>query len=316
MARFTDVGDPTGGGSIGAVADAAGGGGDSAFSQLQTLVDGKGRSAKIVLMGVDPSTGLARDELPPRELQFWPETFTDSITMNYSYKSLPGTTSSLTQWSNNSGRSFTFEVPLVRLMVPPKVQYDEYRQGILFANPNADENLDMNCNIDYMLKYLRAFCYPTAPLGDVASAKQWDKYRIVRPPPICLMNVPGLHLSEDGSDTVWTVMTSCDIVYNKMFQRVGDWPNPKTGGAIRLCTGSLSFKQIVERPGQKRPYNWVSSKTLTDTAALYHKSSGGGLIDNALSDNSTGWHYGDVKAPGDEGGIMSKARKSLLAKDE
>lgn len=195
-------------------------------------------SSHISMCGVDALHPYAsKPLLSEQALQWWPETITDSIEIGWDFKQIPGGSHAIAQWSQNGGRTIGFEVVLSRLMKPVSTRnmMDKLRDPFELNTPiskRLKDNRPYNANIGGMIQYLRMYTRPTYAAGDFG-------YERALPPPFAILNVPGLGLNEDGSDSIYAVMVGCDVTYNLLF------PN----GAPRLATVSLSFKQVVQKPG-------------------------------------------------------------------
>ena len=157
-----------------------------------------------------------------------PESVQDSIQIGWESKPVPAMSHALMQWGGNEGRDIAFELVMYRHMRP--VSYQPSSFGAPKESPLNEVNQPHNVNIEYMVSWFRAFAYP--------SYEEIGNYRRPVSPPLCLLNLPGLALNEDGSDILLTVMTSCDVTYEKAF------PN----GQPRSVRLSLGFKQIVQDP--------------------------------------------------------------------
>jgi hypothetical protein len=256
--------------SAAALAGLSGGGigqsvlGAGAF--VQAILTEYAEMPTITLKGIHPLTGADIPTLPQRALQFWPETLTDTMEISYTPKNLPGTSHAIMQWMFNGGRTIAFEIRLLRDMQPPVVQ-DENKSAVLTkADPSDPEfgSPERNTNIPYMLRFLRGFCYPN--YEDAG-----DGFTTVAPPPICILDVPGTPLNEDGRSTIFAVMTQCDITYNKM------WPGVNKQPQLKDVTVSVSFKQIIQNPGNSTPFSWKSweDQSKTDGVDIASESQSG-----------------------------------------
>ncbi len=71
------------------------------------------------------------------------------------------------------------------------------------TSQNPKDNRLYNVDVAAEIKYLRAFCYP--------SYKDIDSYKTSFPPPIAILAIPGLRLSDAvtglGDDVIYAVMT-------------------------------------------------------------------------------------------------------------
>ncbi len=198
-----------------------------------SAIRGRRRSAGVSLMGIDHA---GKRTIPQQSLQWWPDTLSDSIATGWSEKVIPGGSHALMQWGGNAGRSIAFNVKMSRSM-----RYIEnFNQGTGFGlgdnssvpltaqalEPENARNVKNNIDIKRMIYYLRAYCYPDYD-GQPGTAV---------PPVICILDVPGFGLNEDGRDSIFSVMTGCDMTYQKAF----------TDGLPRLVDMSLVFKQVVQ----------------------------------------------------------------------
>lgn len=189
--------------------------------------------ANISYAPLDPVTWKIGGE---RTLQYWPETLSDTIDIGWNFKDIAGASSSLAQWGSNNGRTFTFEVHFHRFMKPvaSRSKFDDILDPIKLNVPNTrylKDNRPHNVNIPYEIRGLRALCYPS-----YTKDKQVQNILNASPPPIMILNVPGLQLNETGQDFVFCVMTGCDVNYILSF------PN----GEPRRASVSITLRQIVQ----------------------------------------------------------------------
>ena len=174
------------------------------------------------IAGVDPVGGGFVQGLQERAFQFWPTTVEDSLASGWVAKSIPGASHALMQWTSNEGRTISFELPLRRYM-----NYDQHGILIARADPTNSWNRPWNENVDFAIKYFRAFMYPIKKQNGMS----------MQAPPIAVLNFPGMALDESGADTIFTVMTQCDVSYEKGFAQKGYTKSAKL---------SLSFKQVIQ----------------------------------------------------------------------
>lgn len=217
-------------------------------------LSGQAKLSRASMMGIDPETGA--EVLPEYSFQFLPETISDAIEVGWDSKQVPGVSHGIMQWSSNGGRTINFELVLFRMMLPSDQQPSLL--GGMKADPDSEENRRYNLNIEYMISWLRSFCYPiyTEGSGNLRRAKS---------PPICILNLPNLCLNEDGSDTIFTVMTGCDVTYEDCF------PN----GSPQVAKVALSFKQIIQDPRSGRPsFNFKTVETLKEAQVLKFSDEG------------------------------------------
>lgn len=192
------------------------------------------------IAGVNPTDQSIM--LPERTFQHWPESISDTIDVGWSFKDIPGMSHALAQWSSNGGRTITFEVHFHRFMKPvdSRSVFEVILDPFGLNSPTSTfpkDNRLYNVDVAAEIKYLRAFCYP--------SYKDVDGYRTAFPPPIALLNIPGLRLDDaTASDVIFAIMTGCDVNYMLSFP----------DGTPRRASVSLTFRQVVQDPINKLVY--------------------------------------------------------------
>lgn len=191
--------------------------------------------AKISMKAIDWETG--EEILPERAFQWNPESISDDYQVSWSPKDIPGASHPLMQWNANGARIISFELKMTRdLKTPQKLQEESedsisggFEQSLgLQVDPTDDRNKRYNMNIPAAIAYLRSCCYP-----------EYTKERRganVKPPPLLLLNVPGLALSEDGSDVIYCVLTQCNINYQKA------WDD----GTPKVVVATVVFQQVIQ----------------------------------------------------------------------
>jgi hypothetical protein len=196
------------------------------------------RLPPMTIMGVSSSTGEVLIE--ETAFQYMPESIADSLEIGWEFKNAPATSHGLAHWTQNGGRSITFEVTFGRDM-----QYTPKAHAFLTADPNATGVREYNGNPDYMIKLLRSFCYPE---------RQSDG--TVLSPPIAYVNLVGSSIGVRGEDMFIGVMTSCEVTYKRIS---GDGAG---GGYTRLATASLGFKEVVQDPKNPGQFDFHYHDTL------------------------------------------------------
>ena len=201
---------------------------------VQAILSGpEGRkSAALSIAGVSPVDGSLI--LPERTFQFWPESISEDPEIGWQFKSIPGATHALAQWTQNGGRTFSFEVVFSRYMLPvEQLSSVERLLSAGMTSPGASlphDNRVMNISVREQVQYLRQYYLPTyVQSGEVTVAS---------PPPIAVLCAPNMGWNEDGRDVIWTVMTQCNVNHKLLFP----------SGELRLVTVSLAFRQAVQWP--------------------------------------------------------------------
>lgn len=211
-------------------------------SVAEAIMNGpEGDYASMSIAGINPVTQDIM--LPERTFQYWPSAISDSIQIGWNFKDIPGMQAALAQWSSNGGRTVSFEVHLSRFMKPvsSRTKLERVLDPFSLNTPSSQhlkDNRPYNVDIVAEVKYLRAF--------DYSSYKDINGYRTSYPPPIAMLNIPGLRLDDyTGGDVVWAAMTGCDINYTLLFP----------DGTPRKATVSLIFRLINQNPDDKKIYN-------------------------------------------------------------
>lgn len=191
------------------------------------------KSATLSIAGVSPVDGKLI--IPERAFQFWPESVSEEPEIGWSFKEIPGASHSLAQWTQNGGRTFSFEVTFSRFMLPVD-QMSMVEKALSFGGMNKPgstmprDNQPSNVSVREQIQFLRQFYAPDyVQAGDTVAAQ---------PPPIAVLCAPNQGWNEDGSDVIWTVMTQCSVNHLLAFP----------SGEPRLATVSLAFRQVVQWP--------------------------------------------------------------------
>ncbi len=210
----------------------------------------RGRQKKegVSLMGIDE---FGATVIPQQIMQWWPESLSDSLTVGWSGKQIPGASHDLVQWGGNAGRTITFTIKLSRTLRPDDDFSPTSGLGLVPASargiaPSGVRDLPQNVDIKRMVSYLRAYCYPQYLEGNLNQA---------RPPVTAILHVPGLGLNEGGDDYIFAVMLACDVTYMRLF----------ADGTPRLAEVSLSFKQHVQ---DVTGVKWKSRDVLLEAADI------------------------------------------------
>lgn len=212
--------------------------------------------SSISIAGVDPTDPSKMFEsLPERTLQYWPESVSDSYEIGWNFKDIPGASHALAQWASNNGRTISFDVHFHRFTRP--IAHRTSAEKLKDIGDKAGPKADPSSNVDIRneIAYLRGYCYPTyGVIGGIKGSF---------PPPVAILNIPGLGLNEsDGSDSIFAVMTQCEVTYILCF------PN----GTPRHATVSLAFKQIVQKANGVEfkgwPDNYVSASQIEEEKML------------------------------------------------
>jgi hypothetical protein len=192
------------------------------------------KSATLSIAGVSPVDGTIC--IPERAFQFWPESISEEPEIGWQFKDIPGASHSLAQWTQNGGRTFSFEVVFSRFMLPlDQLGTAEKLLSLGLNKPGSTvprNNQPMNVSVREQVQYLRQFYLP--------EYVQSGEVTVASPPPIAVLYAPNQGWNEDGRDTIWAVMTQCSVNHMLAFP----------SGEPRLATVSLAFRQVIQWPAQ------------------------------------------------------------------
>jgi hypothetical protein len=199
----------------------------------------EGDAAAVSMAGISAVDGSVI--LAERTFQFWPETLNVEPEIGWQFKEIPGLSHSIAQWTQNGGRTFSFDVVFSRFMKPTGNQsaLDAVRSLGNMNAPNSQTPIDnrpYNVSVKEEIQWLRQFYLPDYVEATVSGVSA----TVSQPPPIAMICFPNMGLNEDTSDVVWAVMTGAPETYTLCF------PN----GEPRLASVSLTFKQVIQWPGQ------------------------------------------------------------------
>lgn len=172
-------------------------------------------------------------------LQYWPDTFNDSASVNYAKKPVPGGSLPLYQWISNGERTlsfqalFTTDVDITKwIQQQPRSNAREGYTDALKAAGLESRNIDIRA----ALIWLRSFRMPT-----------YNADGTYLPPAKVVLSIPGSRIGLWSGDTgtgreadsITAVMTTCDIEIRASF------PN----GNIRIAAVTLAFEEIAQKEG-------------------------------------------------------------------
>ncbi|MBF0554541.1 MAG: hypothetical protein HQK96_08315 [Nitrospirae bacterium] len=146
---------------------------------------------------------------------FFPESLSDSKSVNWSNIELPGASHPIYQYVNSGERNITFTAKLLR----------ETRPGLttLYTSP-------FNIDINDAATFLRSCLYPKSSNNNSGGAT------IISAPPICKIKIGGSNF-DNKSGLITCIMTQCDIEVTKWWD--DDNATPK------VAEVSLAFAEII-----------------------------------------------------------------------
>lgn len=193
-------------------------------------------------------------------LQYFPETLTDSLAVNYQAKDIPGAGGPLYQYISTGARTISFAATFTSDLDLGSESGREAATG---------QHYRRNVDIRTAVAGLRRHMFPTYSGGAVF------------PPMRLYLFIPNSGIGMAGGglpdpNTVLCIMTQCDVTWESYFP----------SGLPRVATVNLQFTQISQNAGVVRfpeynraMYNYVD--TPSDTTVPYrirHNGTSGGKI--------------------------------------
>lgn len=174
------------------------------------------------------------------EFQYFPESISDSKSVNYQQKEIPGGSLPLYQWIASGERLVSFTATFstdVDLRSDPKDGTSVKSQGLvnrLKSSGVAKRNADLRSAVAWLRRYM----LPTY---------SGSEYRATTAPSKLRLSLPGSGIGVAGGvvrgsvldDTIICVMTQCEVNYEAFFP----------SGLPRYATVQLAFAQIPQLNG-------------------------------------------------------------------
>lgn len=191
------------------------------------------KQSAVYLITLDPQTDSPTFAAT---LQYFPESLSDSKTVSWQSKEVPGGSLPLYQWTGSGERTLSFTAQFssdIDYLAPRSPDALDLRTRLR----NAGQN-NYNVDIRSAVVWLRSHMLPT-----------YDKSGRSVAPPKLMLYIPrsgiGLaggstSISQQNVDAVVCVMTQCEISWEKFF----------ASGAPRLASVSLAFAQVPQYQGK------------------------------------------------------------------
>lgn len=200
------------------------------------------KKSSVALVRLDP--GLKDDAAyPGLRFQYFPESISDSRSINYSQKQVPGGSLPLYQWINGGERTISFTATF---STDVDISLDSGYVDEIKSLGLEDRNVDIKAALIWLRSYMAPF---------------YLKDRML-PPPKLLLWIPGSGIGLMGGaiegqsgnqvDSVVCVMTQCDIEMKAFFP----------SGTPRFATVQLAFAQVPQVGGIVTFPGWVEDLTL------------------------------------------------------
>ena len=205
-------------------------------ASLFTKTNERKSSASIVRVGPD-----GEPLKNPLRFQYWPDTISDTKSVNWTPREIPGSSLPIYQWINSGERLISFTATFtcdMDLQGNAQDEVNEDRVERLKAIGQQGRNVDIRAAV----LWLRQFMIPG--LGEVSGVG----VPVAIAPERLLLTLPNTAIgitggltpsSHDLVDSIFCIMTTCDVSYEAFFP----------SGLPRVATVSLSFAQIAQKAG-------------------------------------------------------------------
>lgn len=152
-------------------------------------------------------------------LPFFPESVSDSKSVNWNNIELPGASHPIYQYVNSGERTISFTAKLLREIKPVAGE-------TIVKSP-------YNVDINDVVRFLRSCLYP----------QKSNTETIVKAPPICKIKLGG-SVFDSGSGLITCIMTQCDVEVSKW------WDDNRA--TPKVAEVSLAFSEIINVFGDVR----------------------------------------------------------------
>jgi hypothetical protein len=188
------------------------------------------RRSRAIIIELDE-----REDRPVRTLplQYYPNTLSDTKSVNYQQKSVPGGSLPLYQWVDSGERLISFTAEFT---TDNDLSVNEGLEERLASAGEKASNIDIRA----ALVWLRRFMFPTyGERGDLQVPLTYAPRKLRLSLPNSKIGLIGCTVYNGDEDSVLSLMTQCDITYESFFP----------SGNIRIATVQLAFAQIPQLEG-------------------------------------------------------------------
>lgn len=205
-----------------------------------------------------------------RAFQYFPNEISDSKSVNYASKNIPGGSHPLYQFVNGGDRTISFTAIFTSDEDPASPDLLSALQGgldigigsltnLITGGPSQSGATKHNAPVESAVIWLRSFMYPSYA------------QKTASPPPVVRLYLPnsGIHgATPEGIlvvDSVDCIMTQCDVVYDSFYRN----------GKQRITTVTLSFNETIQTG--KNTWKFADGNAFT-SAWLYSNTGNGSSI--------------------------------------
>lgn len=174
--------------------------------------------------------------------QYWPESITDSRSVEWNPRTIPGGSHPIYQWTHSGERRISFIAVFTTDTEPPEKALSRSRGGgsnpyqVAFDSPGILSGFDIgrrDLDVRSAISWLRWFTYPTYGTG--------QDTRVFEPAKV-LLCMPNTGIAHTGEDHITCVMTACEVTYEAFF----------TSGFPRIAEVSIELAEVVQQSGSVR----------------------------------------------------------------
>ena len=155
-------------------------------------------------------------------LPFFPESASDSKSVNWNNIELPGGSHPIYQFVSGGERTVSFTIKLIRETKP-------------LAALKDDKRSPYNIDINKAVRFLRSCLYPQFSNADSSGST------VVTAPPLCKIRVGGNDFGHDKGGMMTCIMTTCDVEVTKW------WDDAQT--TPRVAEVSVAFAEVINKFG-------------------------------------------------------------------
>ena len=173
----------------------------------------------------------------PIALQYWPESITDSRSVEWNPRTIPGGSHPIYQWTHSGERRISFVAVFTTDTEPPENSLRrDNPYATAFDSPGILSGFEIgvrDIDIRSAISWLRWFTYPTYGQG--------QDTRVFEPAKV-LLCMPNSGIAHTGEDHITAVMTACEVTYEAFF----------TSGLPRIAEVSIELVEVVQQSGSIR----------------------------------------------------------------
>jgi len=198
------------------------------------------RTSSVALIELDESD---TQDGPILRFQYFPETISDSKSVNWSPKEIPGGSLPLYQWISSGERTIAFQAVFTTDMDFSTPALEVVGSKALWQSLQASGESPRNVDIRSAVLWLRRFMLPRYGNGTQVGTPLTSAPRKLQ------LHIPGSGIGlahggtssfHDGQDFITAVMIACEVEWLQFFP----------SGFPRIATVNLSFAQVAQYKGQ------------------------------------------------------------------